>query len=125
MDAEAAEAMLIGADHEQDSPGAQFGLGSNTTKVIGADGGSDNLSPADAIKRQVYRDARELTALSREMAALKNYYENELLQEYAAEGFDQQKVEDLVQEYTNARIKELVLKPKFAKALKSPNGHIY
>ena len=83
------------------------------------------MSPADAIKRQVYRDARELTALSREMAALKNYYENELLQEYAAEGFDQQKVEDLVQEYTNARIKELVLKPKFAKALKSPNGHIY
>lgn len=30
-----------------------------------------------------------------------------------------------MEEYMNARIKDLMVKPVFNKALKSPNGHIY
>lgn len=30
-----------------------------------------------------------------------------------------------MQEYTNVRVNGLMVKPKFARALKSPNGHIY
>lgn len=34
-------------------------------------------------------------------------------------------MENLIEEYMNARIKDLMVKPAFAKALKTPNGHIY
>lgn len=100
-------------------------LATRKTKVVGEDGGSESMGLSEAAKRQVYRDARELTRLTRETTATKNYYENKLIQEYTEEDFDQQRVEDLVQEYTNARIKDLMLKPKFAKAVQSAHGHLY
>ena len=40
------------------------------------------------------------------MDALKNLYENKLLQEYTKENYDPKVVEGLVQDYMNARIKD-------------------
>lgn len=59
------------------------------------------------------------------MADVKNLYENRLLKEYTEEKFDQDKVEHLIQEYTQARLKDCMLKPDFATALRSPNASIY
>lgn len=115
---------LLGAGEEQ-VLGQRSTLEAGLTKVVDQDGRSEELTNSEAIQRQVHRDARELTLLDRETTALKHFYENKLLQEYTEEDLDQKKVEDLVQEYTNARVKALMLKPKFAKALKSANGHIY
>ena len=56
---------------------------------------------------------------------MKNFYENQLMKEYTEEKFDQERVEHLIREYTQARLKDCMLKPKFATALKSPNAHIY
>jgi len=98
---------------------------SKKTKVIDKDGRVDELADAEAVKRQVYRDARELTQLDAETASLRHFYENKLIQEYTAVHFDQKQVEDLVQEYLNARVKTLMLKPKFAQAAQSTNGPIY
>ena len=47
------------------------------------------MTQSDAIQRQVFRDARELTVLDGETQALKAFYENKLLQEYTEEEFNQ------------------------------------
>ena len=39
--------------------------------------------------------------------------------------FDQKKVEGLIHDYTQARMKECTLKEDFAKVLKTQNGHVY
>jgi hypothetical protein len=49
-------------------------------KVVDTNGHSEFLSNSEAIKREVYRSAREMTMLSSEMTDLKNYYENKLIQ---------------------------------------------
>ena len=59
------------------------------------------------------------------MTDMKNFYENKLLKEYTNEKFNQESVENLIQEYTQARLKDCMLKPKFASALRSPNANIY
>lgn len=59
------------------------------------------------------------------MTDMKNMYENQLLKEYTEEKFDQDRVEHLIQEYTQARLKDCMLKPDFATALRSPNANIY
>ena len=83
------------------------------------------MSKSELAQKAVYREARRLTELTPEMTGLKNMYESTLLREYMAENFDQQKVEGLVQAYTQARLKDCMLKQDFAVALRSPNAHIY
>ncbi len=66
-----------------------------------------------------------LTSLGPEMKAFKNLYENSLLKEYMKVDYDQTKVDNLIQEYTQARLKACALNVDFAKATQSQNGHIY
>jgi hypothetical protein len=83
------------------------------------------MSKSELAQKAVYHEARRLTELTPEMTGLKNMYENTLLREYMAENFDQQRVEGLIQAYTQARLKDCMLKQDFAVALRSPNAHIY
>lgn len=48
------------------------------------------------------------------MSKLKNFYENQLIQQFTMQDFNQQKVENLIEEYMTARIKDLMVKPAFA-----------
>lgn len=59
------------------------------------------------------------------MTEFKNDCENALLALYMEEKFDQKRTESIVQDYTQARLKDCMLKVDFAKAMRSPNGHIY
>ena len=59
------------------------------------------------------------------MTAFKNDCENVLISLYMEEKFDQRRVEAIVQDYTQARLKDCLLNVDFAKAMRSPNGHIY
>lgn len=45
--------------------------------------------------------------------------------EYTRDDLDQKKVQNLIQAYTEARMKDCQLNPDFAKGLQSPNGQIY
>jgi len=45
--------------------------------------------------------------------------------EYTRDDLDQKKVQNLIQGYTEARMKECQLNPDFAQGLQSPNGTIY
>ena len=79
----------------------------------------------ELLQQAVYRDARRLTELSPEMTSLKNMYENSLMIEYTRDDLDQKKVQNLIQGYTEARMKDCQLSPDFAQGLQSPNGSIY
>lgn len=75
---------------------------------------------------QVLRDAKSLTKLTPGGTYMKNYFENELLGLYSSPEFDTKAVEDLVQRYTELRLKDCMLNPQFAeKAKQGNNGHIY
>jgi hypothetical protein len=54
-----------------------------------------------------------------------NYYENKLLREYTKEKPNDQEIEHIVQEYTQARIRDCMLKPEFASALKTSDAQVY
>lgn len=73
----------------------------------------------------IYQEARNATALTPEMDALKNLYENKLLREYTKEKYDPKVIEGLVQDYMTARMKDCSMKLDFSEALNSKNSHIY
>jgi hypothetical protein len=62
---------------------------------------------------QVLRDARRLTALRPEFSFTKNLYENEIMRLYTAAEFDQAKVEEIIQKYTELRIRDCLLNEEF------------
>lgn len=73
--------MILLNDQEGESAGDTPVLqGNRLTKVVDQHGHHEHLSNSEAIKKQVYRNARELTMLNQEMSNLKNYYENKLIQ---------------------------------------------
>lgn len=75
---------------------------------------------------QVLRDAKRLTQLTPEGTFLKNFFENEVMMLYSSPEFDQAKVEHTIQQYTELRLKECMLKPEFEKSVKTGNnGHYY
>ena len=84
-----------------------------------------SVSESEILHKTVYREARRLAELSPQMTAFKNECENALLASYMEEKFDQKNVETIVQDYTQARLKDCLLKVDFAQAMRSPNGHIY
>lgn len=51
------------------------------------------------------------------MSPMRDFYENRLLQAYMSENMDENEVQTLVKEYSQARLKECMLKPEFAKAI--------
>jgi len=59
------------------------------------------------------------------MVGLKNMYENLLLHEYTQTKLNENSIESIIQDYTQARIKECMLKPEFATALKGPHAGTY
>jgi len=80
---------------------------------------------AEAMQQAVVRDARRITELSAEMTALKNMYENKLMEEYTRDKLNQSSVETLIREYTEARMTDCKLNPTYMKGVQSANGHIY
>jgi len=52
-------------------------------------------------------------------------YENRLLRAYTQSEVNQNLIEDLIQAYTQARMKDAMLKADFAKQMRSVNGHIF
>ena len=87
--------------------------------------GGVRAAESDAVQMALYKEAKRLAVLSPEMRAIKNMYENALLRAYTEPEFDQNKVEDLVQAYTQARIQDAMLKVDFAKQARSASGHIF
>ena len=50
--------------------------------------------------KHVYRQAKSLTDLSKDMETMRDFYENELLLAYMNENMKEDEVQSLVQEYT-------------------------
>ena len=71
----------------------------------------------ELLQQAVYRDARRLTEMNQEMISLKNMYENSLMIEYTRDDLNQKKVQNLIQGYTEARMKDCQLNPDFAQGL--------
>lgn len=75
---------------------------------------------------QILRDARNLTQLRPEFSYTKNYYENEVMRLYSLPEFDQNKVESVIQRYTELRLKDCLLNDEFRKKVtQGNNGHLY
>jgi len=60
----------------------------------------------ELLQQAVYIDARRLTEMNQEMISLKNMYENSLMIEYTRDDLNQKKVQNLIQGYTEARMKD-------------------
>ena len=56
---------------------------------------------------------------------LKNQTENELMNLYMTENMNEKAVQEVVQQYTQSRLQDCLMKPEFASAVKTTNGHIY
>jgi hypothetical protein len=62
----------------------------------------------------VFARAHASLKLSPSMESVKNAYENRLLQAFSQDRFDEEKVQELVNEYTQIRMKDCMLKTDFA-----------
>lgn len=83
----------------------------------------DNLR--DYMNKQVYREARELCELDKAMIPTKNLYEHQFLLQMIEPNYSEKRVQEVIEEYTDLRLKGLMLNQKFAKAMKSENAHLY
>lgn len=102
----------------------------DTEKVFGDQLNSNIAESArDHTFNAVMRDARRLTELPGDMAAIKNLYENRLLHsllepEARTEGYGDQM--SIVEEYMDARLRNCMLNPEFASKVKHhENGQYY
>jgi hypothetical protein len=75
---------------------------------------------------QVLRDAKRLTELRPDFQLVKNAYENEIMKLYSSADFDQARVEQIIHNYTEMRLKDCMLREQFrGKVNTGNNGHIY
>lgn len=101
------------------------GYASTTCDITDPASAAKTGTAAELSQEAVYRNAKRLTELSKDLEGMKNLYENNLLQEYTKEKTDQARIEIIIQEYTQARLKDCMLKEGFAVAMRSPNAQIY
>jgi hypothetical protein len=74
----------------------------------------------------VMRKASKLTEMRPEFHYTRNFYENAILEQYTGPKFDQAKVEELVQKYTELRLQDCLLNSELSKEVKTGNnGHIF
>lgn len=86
----------------------------------------ENIEKAQHDYEQVLREATRLTQLRPEFVYTKNQYENEIMRLYASPEFEQEKIEKLIQKYTELRLKECMMNSEFNEKVKTGNnGHIY
>lgn len=103
------------ASHAEDLLGKSS---QDKVEVIDEETGLTKTKTAGELLQQaVYRDARRLTEMNQEMISLKNMYENSLMIEYTRDDLNQKKVQNLIQGYTEARMKDCQLNPDFAQGL--------
>ena len=92
------------ASHAEDLLGKSS---QDKVEVIDEETGLTKTKTAGELLQQaVYRDARRLTEMNQEMISLKNMYENSLMIEYTRDDLNQKKVQNLIQGYTEARMKD-------------------
>ena len=69
----------------------------------------------DFEQKQVLRLARESTELPTTMTPTKNLYENKLLQKFLETDVEESKINEIIEEYTQLRIKSSLLNSDFAR----------
>jgi hypothetical protein len=84
---------------------------------------TDNLR--NLLNKKEYRQARDAVELPYGMDATKNFYENRLIRELVAEEVQHNKVQYLVDEYMQMRLKGCMINKHFAQAMDSDNAHLY
>lgn len=52
---------------------------------------------------QILRDARDLTKVSNDFESVRAYYENEIMSVYSSPDLDQEKLQQLITDYTRSR----------------------
>lgn len=71
------------------------------------------------------RSAKQLTTLSTSMIPTKNFYENRLLYSLLQAQTEESVVNQIVEEYTQLRLKSCLLNSEFAKEMQTDNAHIF
>ena len=83
-------------------------------------------SVRDAELRNLIRDASTLTELPSDAIAMRNIFENKLLQEMINPDSNQEACEEIIGDYMKARLKQCMVNKSFAnKVSQSQNGHYY
>lgn len=75
--------------------------------------------------KSVLRLAREVTELPTTMTATKNLFENKLLQQFLEVESQDLKINEIIEDYTQLRIKSCLLNSDFARQIKTDNAHIF
>ena len=86
---------------------------------------SNDASEANKLQEMVYAEAMKAAEFSPDMQHLRNQFENELLKEYTQPRLHQTRIEQLIGDYMNIRLKECMVRPAFAKGLKSAHASVY
>lgn len=84
---------------------------------------TDNIR--DYLNKQVYRKARDACRMPEGMEATRNFYENKLIRELINVDMDNLQVEQIVNEYTDMRLKKAMINKDFAKAMESENANMF
>lgn len=90
-----------------------------------ATGAEEEDTVRDYFNKIVYREARELVELDKAMIPTKNLYEHRFLLQMVEPQFNSNVTNDIIEEYSNMRLQMLMLNPKWNKAMKTDNAHIY
>lgn len=86
---------------------------------------TNDASEANKLQEIVYAEAMKAAEFSPELAQVRNQYENDLLKEYTRSSLIPTNIDGLIKEYMNIRLKECMVRPAFARGLKSAHANVY
>lgn len=112
--------------HENNSNENSSSLNQIVQSVNKMTGSIEVDSLRDFTYKELLRQARTLTELPLDMLTTKNQFENRVLIAMAQSDYQEQQVKDLIEQYTQIRLRSCMLNREFAIRVKGDdNGHIF